>query len=310
MSHQEHFAHILKYGLARSNRFQVLIPLPPALQNKVNNTSQDKTSTWLNEDVVELISSYSGGATEITRGLNLMIEETDLPGKNLVTTDIRYNGDYYKLPYGIVYDSQSFVFRVSRDMHEKNIIDEWMNLIFDPVKHEMGYSEDYAVNIIINQLDEQDRIVYSVVLKNAFPTLCNPMNVSNESVNERHRMVTSFMYRRWERIGENAENNNLVDALSKTPFGPIVTPILSDPAVQGALEVFEQNTGIDLEGEAVNIYNQVDQIVKNTTGSSINKHISLIESIRANTEDNDDLTQAQKDKIIQIIDKALNALRS
>ena len=306
---QEHFAHIMKYGLARNNRFQVIIPLPPAIQRKAANVLQDKTSTFLNEDVISLINSFVGGANEITRGLDLMVEQAELPGKNLVTTDIRYNGDYYKLPYGVVYEAQQFVFRASRDMYEKNTIDEWMNLIFDPRRHEVAYMEDYATNIIVNQLDERDNIVYSVMLRDAFPTLCNALTLSNEDSNQWHRITTTFMYRRWERVGESENSGGLLDSLSQTPLGPIVTPVLNRPEVQKALEVFERNTGVDLEGEAVNIYNQVDGIVKSTTGHSINKSVSLIESIRATIEGNDKLTNDQKSKVLDVIDDTLSNLR-
>lgn len=308
---QEQFAHVLKHGLARSNRFQVLIPLPRQLQQKANNTSQDKVSSFLNSDVIKLISSFATGGTEVTRGLDMMTEMTELPGKNLTTTDIRYNGDFYKLPYGVVYEPQQFVFRASRDMHEKNIIDEWMNLIYNPNSHESSYADDFSVNITINQLDEQDNIVYSIVLHEAFPTLCSAMQLSNEETNNFHRLSVSFMYRRWGRVGESEETSTgLIDALSQTPLGPIVTPVLSNPAIQKGLEVFETNTGIDLEGEAVNIYNQVNSIVENTTGTSINKSISLIESIRAATDNNNNITNDQKAQVIEIIDDTLSQLRS
>lgn len=308
---KEQFAHVLKHGLARTNRFQVLIPLPRSLQQQSSNVDQDKASSFLNSDVIKLISSFASGGTEVTRGLDMMTEMTELPGKNITTTDIRYNGDFYKLPYSVVYEPQQFVFRASRDMHEKNIIDEWMNLIFDPRSHEISYMDDFAVDITINQLDEQDNIVYSVILHDAFPTICTALQLSNEDSDQYHRISVSFMYRRWGRLGEaEEESSGLVDALSQTPFGPIVTPVLSNPAVQKGLEVFESNTGIDLEGEAVNVYNQVNSIVENTTGTSINKSVSLIESIRAATENNDNITSDQQAKVIEIIDKTLSQLRS
>lgn len=307
----EHFAYVLKNGLARNNRFQVIIPLPPALQRKSSNVLQDKTSSFLNEDVIELIQSFAGTSTEVTRGLDMMIEQVELPGKNITTTEVKYNGDFFKMPYAVVYEAQQFVFRASRDMYEKNVLDEWSNLIFNPRTHEVSYMDDFVTNIIINQLDEQDNIVYSVLLKDAYPVMQPGIILSNEDTNQWMRLSVSFMYRRWERVGESENKpNSVVDSLSDTPFGPIVTPVLANPAVQKGLEIFEKNTGIDLEGEAVNVYNQVDELVKNTTGTSINKTVSLIEGIRAATESNDKITATQKAKIIEIIDDTLSGLRS
>lgn len=309
---QEHFAHVLKYGLARSNRFQVLIPLPRVLESGTANTNQSKTSSWMSSDVIQLISSFTGaGTSNVTRGLNMMIESTEIPGKNLNTTDVRYNGDFFKLPYSVIYPAQQFTFRVSRDMHEKNIIDEWMNLIFDPVSHEVAYMDDFCVNITINQLDDQDRIVYSVVLRDAFPILVNPLTVSNEEQNQFHRLATMFSYKRWERIGE-AENKIIdggVGSLSQTVFGPILAPILTNPAVKKALEILERNTGIDLEGEAVAIYNQVDAVVRSTTGSSISTSTSVLEQIKASVRMNGEITDMQKAELLEIIENAIDALK-
>lgn len=308
---KEFQANIMKNGMARTNRFQVLIPLPPALQSKTNNTGQEKSSSFEGFEIVQKISSFFGGGNvETTRGLDLMVEQTDLPGKNLTTTDIKYNGDFHKLPYSTVYDAQQFVFRVSREMYERNIMDEWMNLIYDPQTHEIEYMDNYVSNIVINQLDEKDRVTYAIVLKDAFPVTCNPMTVSNEDNNQFHRLSVSFAYRKWAREGEaESKPGSLIDSLSETPFGPLLTPILSNPAVQRGLEVFERETGIDLDGEAVAVYNQVDQIVKNTTGSSINKSVTMIEGIRASTSINDRITTDQKDRVIGIIDDTLSGLR-
>jgi len=324
MSHKNQFAHVLKHGLAKPNRFQILIPLPKGLRqgldgggNDLFGRVRDRASSIIGEravdagvDALRIVGSiYGFGSSEVSRGLDYMIEQTELPGKNLVTTDVRYNGDYYKLPYGVVYGAQNFTFRVSRDMHEKNIIDDWMNLIFDPNRHEVGYMDDYCVDIHISQLDEQDNVVYTTVMKDAFPSMVNPLTVSNEERDQWHRLSVQFMYRKWIREGEDSGNTS-VGALSRTPFGPLVTPILSNPAVQKGLEVFERNTGIDLEGEAVFVYDQVDSIVRNTTGQSINKSVSLIEGIKATTAGNNKISADQQGKLLDIIDETLSGLRS
>lgn len=307
---QEHFSHILKHGLARSNRFQVLIPLPTALGNLTTSDSQRKVSTWLNSDVVKLINSFTGsGTTEVTRGLSLMIESTEIPGKNLNTTDIKYNGDHFKLPYGVVYPAQQFTFRVSANMYEKNILDEWMNLIFNPVTHEVAYMDDFCVNITINQLDEQDRVVYSVMLRDAFPTLANPLTVSNEESNQFHRMVAMFAYRRWERIGEG---ENIMDGgvtnLSQTVLGPILAPVLTNPVAKTVFDIIESNTGISLVGEAAELYNYIDLLVKETTGSNINTTILLIERIKADLDLNDHISFIEKAQLLEYIESLVGAM--
>ena len=306
---KEFLATITKYSLSRSNRFSVIIPLPPALRELTPTNSQRRVSAFFDNSVVKLVRSYFAGSSTITRGLELMVEQTELPGKNINTMDLKYNGDMLKMPNGIIYAVQQFTFHVSSDMYEKNIIDEWMNLIIDPRTHEIGYMDDYSTNIIVNQLDERDNIVHSIVLYDAYPMNVNPLVIANSETNMTHRLMCMFAYRKWERIGESEnDRNSLIDSLSQTPLGPYITPILNNPVVQKALDVFETNTGIDLEGEAVAIYNQLDDIVRATTGSSINKTVGLIEGIRAQVNNDDKLDNTQKAKILDLIEDILISL--
>ena len=306
---KQFFSYILKHGVSKPNRFQVIIPIPAGLQRAADSNNDSLLSQFLNSDVVKLIRDIVSGGNSVSRGLDIMIDETALPGKNLVSSEVKYNGDMYALPYGATYNDITFSFKTSSDLYEKNIIDKWMAYIYDPTLHEIAYMDDYVVDITINQLDENDNIVHSVILKDAFPMSADDMNLSNEERDSTHKVNTVFAYRRWLSDTLTATSTSNVGSLSQTPLGPYINPILSNPAVQKGLEIFERETGIDLEGEAVNVYNQLNDIVKNTTGSSINQAVGLIESIKAETEINDDISDDQKAKIIGIIDDTLSALK-
>lgn len=310
---QQFISHVSKHGLATTNRFRVVIPLPEMLDRKTANVNQEKTSSIFGSDVIKFVQSYVGsGTTEISRGLDIMVEESPLPAKTLATTEIKYNSDFQKIPYYNVYDDLRFSFRCSKDMYEKNIIDEWMNTIFNPVTHEIEYYDNYVTNITIEQLNNQDNVVYSVILKGAYPMICNEIPLSNNERDTYALLSVNFAYSRWIRVGEDEDldesQSGLADALSQTPLGPSVTPILSNPAVERGLEVLEANTGIDLEGEAVNIYNQIDGIVRGTTGTSINKSISILNGIKGQISVNGEITDQQQAELIDIVDKILDKL--
>lgn len=195
-------------------------------------------------------------------------------------------------------------------MYERNVIDEWMSLIFDPTTHFVGYMDDYAVDITINQLNENDQVTYSIVLLDAFPTLCSPMPLSNDDRDMYARLQTQWMYRRWVKADENVNNNNGVGSLSQTPLGPIVTPILANPAVQAALNTLKDTTGLDLQGEAVNIYNQMDAVIKGATATSTNQTASIIENIKAHIATNGSLTANDQATLINKANDILKNLRS
>jgi hypothetical protein len=309
MSYKEFQSHILKHGVSRTNRFRVLIPLPSGLTNQI---SQDKDKSKLAElfgDVVKIIKVFTGpSTTEVTRGLDLMCTQTELPGKTINVSEAKYNGDVYKVGHSIMYAQQQFVFKVSSDMHEKNLIDSWQSLIINPHSHEVAYFNEYSTDITIFQLNQNDEVVHAVKLEGAFPVMFNPLTLSNNEMNNAHELMVQFAYTKWTNLELDPAQADDVSSLSQTPLGPYIAPILSNPVVQRALDYVESTTGLDLEGEAVNIYNQIDGIVRETTGESINKTVGLLNSMKASISINDKITNNQAAELIDIVDGTLSKL--
>lgn len=302
---KEFQAHIKKHGVARTNRFQVLIPVPERLLPTAQEAEEEPQSNSIFakavRETVRVIQIFTGSSTtEMTRGLDLMCFHTEMPAKNLNISETKYNGDVHRVGHSILYGQQQFSFKVSGDMYEKNIIDAWMNLVVDPVTHEVAYQSDYVTNITINQLDEKDQIIYSIVLNDAFPVVSNPLTLSNAESNNSHELMVLFAYKNWL-PADIQKPSNEATSLMQTPLGPYLAPILSNPAVQRGLEYIENTTGLDLEGEALNIYNQVDDIVRATTGSSVNKSVGLLNSIMAAIQSNNTISGSQAAKLMDFI---------
>lgn len=302
---QEHFSSLLKNGVSRSNRFKVTIELPSALTESPSSKPEGKDSLFKKaiKIVTRVISAYSG---ESTRSLSLTCDQTEIPGRNLVTSETHYNGDALKVAYGAVYGMHPFTFHVSQDMYEKVIIDKWQELAYDPVAHTSNYIDDYTSNVTIEVLDINDNSMYTVILKNAFPVMCNPLTYSNSERDTLVPLMVTFAYKRWERPDQTPDNG-LLSSLSQTPFGPYVTEFLSNPVVKEATDWLKDN-GIDFEGEAMNIYNMVDGIVKNTTGQSIGKSMTLLNGMMANVESNGKITDTEKAGLIRGIREAMSIL--
>ena len=66
----------------------------------------------------------------------------------------------------------------------KEIFDSWHDNIVQSDIYNIAYKSDISTDIIIQQLDNEDRIVYSVKLVDAFPTTVNSISLSNSSENE------------------------------------------------------------------------------------------------------------------------------
>lgn len=316
---KEYTSNIMQNGLARTNRFQVLIPVPTipgmtsAAEDDADSGDSDsifnKAKGYINE-AMKVIRIFTGGGTaEYTRGLDLMCSQTELPGKTINTSETKYNGDVHKIGNSLMYGNHQFVFKVSRDMYEKTIIDQWMNMVVDPETHEIAYLDTYAVSVNIFQLDESDQIVHAIELVDAFPVMANPLTLSNSEHNNTHELMVQFAYRKWRNIDLQGKEGNGLDSLMDTPLGPYLSPILGNPVVQRGLEYVKNATGIDLEGEAVNIYNQIDDIVKNTTGASVNKSVGLLNNIKASLDVNDLLTRPQQEGLFDLVEGTINKLK-
>lgn len=308
---QQATKNITRYGLARSNRFNVIIALPEILNlimNEQQGEEQDNIlKPYIGEFGVDLVKAYAGSGVEVVRGLDIMCDVSEIPGKSLTTSETKYNRDFINLPYGITYTPITFTFVVSRDFLEKNIIDQWMDLIINPDTQEVGYYQDFvSPSIEIQQLNEQDQTTHSIQLIDAYPSEVQSMPLENESENSFHKMSVTFIYRRWK--NNKTEQPSGVTSLSQTPLGPLVTPILGNPVVQRGIDFVESQTGINLDGEAANIYNKVDEIVRNTTDSSINTSTSLLNGIKASVDVSGDITEEQKGQLLDIIDGTLSQL--
>lgn len=159
------------------------------------------------------------------RDLTFQCESTELPGRNISTSDILIAGPSIKLPYTSNYNDISFTFYCTNDMYEKRIFDAWMNVICHRDDNLIEYRENYATTIGIFQYDEGGdkrpwpALTYGVKLIDAYPISINQLNLSWSEDNI-HKLSVTFAYTQYEPIGKIT---NLV---------PI--PIIGD-ALNGAL---------------------------------------------------------------------------
>lgn len=311
MSKPQAFAHFLKYGFAKDNRFNVILSVPELLQRKISDdkaSDQEGGISIINEGFNALSSIYEQNGTQddIVRSLNFMVESTELSGKDLTIMDTKYNQDYFSTPYDITYQPIEMTFKVSREMHEKNFFDMWLESIVNPYTYQVEYFDNIVAPVIeIQQLDEADRVVHTVRMIKAFPVNVASMPLDNTSNDSTHRLSVTFAYVRWENNYIQTDRN--LQSLTETPLSPYVTEFLSNPLVDRALS-FLEDQGIDLEGSAVSVYNQINNIVENTTGDSINKSVGLLNKIKASLNLNDFLTNDDIARLTDIIDETIQRL--
>ena len=167
----ERFLSIAKSdSFARTNRFEVFIIPPAALQNDYKND-----------------------------GVSIMVEQASFPLLNIATKGMKIFGPTYQRPITSEYGGEgtSILFHVDRDMYIKRFFEDWMHLIVNPYDFTVGYQDEYISTITIRQLNEEDEVTHEVELLEAFPRNMNILELNNAATNQTHRLNILFAYRYW-----------------------------------------------------------------------------------------------------------------
>ena len=184
-------------GVAKPNRFEVLIPLPVALTAVL--------------DYPQLVT--------------LFCESTSLPVRNINVKQQRIQGPAYQRPMNVDYggDNIAMSFVVDREMDIKGFFDAWMNIIINPNEYYVHYQGTYATTIRISQLDEYNKETYAVVLEDAFPRSVSMLDLNSSTQNSSHRLNVSFAYRKWWPRHRAVDKLNLLN--------PYIYPSIENPSV-------------------------------------------------------------------------------
>lgn len=170
-------------GLARNNRFEVILTPPAGLTNRTGDA--------------DLASLY--------------VEQTSIPLLNIFAKPFKIFGPTYQRPITSEYGGEGLpiTFHVDRNMRVRKFFEDWMHLIIDKNKFTVSYQEKYIADIIIRQLDEQNNVTYEIRLREAFPRNINLMDLNNNSSNQTHRLNVLFAYRYWERTETSINDSAL-----------------------------------------------------------------------------------------------------
>ena len=182
-----------KGGLARTNRFQVIFTPPSvSLRN-------------LNPEV--LVGSLVSGSFKVKnlindpRDISLLCVSAQLPGRQITTAD--YIAEKQAVPQvqSIIDEDVTLKFILTNDYYMKIMFDNWVNSIVDLDKYRVGYKKDFAVDVVIQQLNDKNIPVYGVRLENAFPTTVAAIELDNSSENSIQELSVTFSYDKYEPEG-------------------------------------------------------------------------------------------------------------
>ena len=180
-------------GLAKPNRFEVIITNPICVRNPAYGTK-----------------------------VGMMCDQAMLPMTRLITSRQQIFGPPSFHPVGVDYggDNMGMQFLVDRNFEVKKYFDQWMDGIVNRSTYTTAYQRQYLTSMVVRQLDEADNVTYAVKFEDIFPTVVNVLNLDHTLSNTVHKLNVTFNYRRWttESIGATvapgSSKNNPLQNLS------------------------------------------------------------------------------------------------
>ena len=170
-----------------------------------------------------------------SRELNVLCRSTALPAKQVLTTDRRIGMEMQKIAYGYAVPDVSMTFYCMNDYGVKKYFDAWRDITVGEEIGELKYKNDYAKTVTIHQLRKPlvglskalgplranigigGGSVYSVELREAFPTTISAIQLNNE-LDGLVELTVEMSYTNWY----TAEaQQNFLNASISSPIGSI-----------------------------------------------------------------------------------------
>jgi hypothetical protein len=201
-----------KDGLAKPCRYEVILPIPTYINNFIESSFLEKLLNFPNSiltDITQDINGLINGNTDeqsktsspsISRYLALQCESAELPGKTLLTQDVKIYGPTFKVPYQTQYQETTLTFMCTNEFYERKLFDRWLEAIMPTDTNNLRYAKEeetrYMTNIQIVQYDEFIKKIFVIELIDAFPIgiSSQPLSWSEEGF---HRVSVQFTYQKY-----------------------------------------------------------------------------------------------------------------
>ena len=202
-----------KDGLAKNNRFEVILPIPDYINKFIQTSALEKLINLPNtivSDVSDAINQIlgsepvdaqsKGSNVAISRYLALQCEGAELPGKSLDTVPVKIYGPVFKVPYQTQYQDIPLTFLCTNEFYERKLFDRWMEAIMpsdtNNLRFPKGENTRYMTNIKVIQYDDFIKQIYAIEMIDAFPIsiVSQPLSWSEEGF---HRLTIQFAYQKY-----------------------------------------------------------------------------------------------------------------
>ena len=149
-----------------------------------------------------------GQATD-NKDLLMFCDAADIPGINLMTTEVRQFGEFTTMPHAPMYQPIQLQFICDSSMAVKEALESWVDSVFNRHTRTFNYYDSYTKNMQIIMTDKAGNDAHIVTLYEAYPTAIGntQLDYSNESI---VKVPVTIAYKWWEQqfLGPQYEGQN------------------------------------------------------------------------------------------------------
>ena len=156
-------------GGARANQYRVILTAPPAITTGLEGVGFNRAS--------------------------YLVKATSLPGQTISEIEVQFRGRQLYVAGDRTVEAWTTTFINDTDFMVRNAMERWMSGIND-LETGVGLNavSDYTAQLRVEQLDRDDNILKSYVLKNCWPTAITPIELSYDTVSDIETFDVTWRY--------------------------------------------------------------------------------------------------------------------
>ena len=133
------------------------------------------------------------------RTVDALCRATNIPGRQIVTNERTIGMMTQKMPYAFLSEDVNLTFLLTHDYSMRTYFENWQGSIIGTDTYEVSYKNEYARDVIIQQLNHGDNsVVYSCKLIRAFPTTMQAIELGDDAQNQLTQLSVQLSYTVWE----------------------------------------------------------------------------------------------------------------
>lgn len=138
-----------------------------------------------------------------TQALTAVCRQAMFPGKQINTFERRTNQKSIPVASGYSVDTVQLSLIETADQMVSKYMDFWLDMVVSPRDYLLSYRDEYARDVLMLRLNEQDEVQYAVLLRKAFPKTKILMDYSYDNMNNFAELTMTFDYEDYEVIPTN-----------------------------------------------------------------------------------------------------------